>query len=295
MNRICFVILHYNVLEDTLECVESIKKINVSNSYEPIHITIVDNASPNKSGDRLINEFRGDNQVTILKNKENLGFAQGNNIGYRYAKAMFNPDFIVMINNDTLVTDNNFLLKLYEIYSEYNFHILGPDILNKEGEHQNPYKNIPTSVKEANHFILNFEKIKRRTLLKRKVKTLLPSIIYSTLIKLKKKKTNPCIVQNQVVLHGSALIFSRLFIENEENALIPDTFMYVEEDILYHYCTMKKYSMLYHPDLQIFHKEDSSTDSLMHDEKQKLEFILENHKKSYKVLSKLFSVDNVKE
>lgn len=51
---ISFIILHYNVVDETINCVNSIKNNINSNNY---HIVIADNASPNKSGDILLNNL----------------------------------------------------------------------------------------------------------------------------------------------------------------------------------------------------------------------------------------------
>jgi hypothetical protein len=59
-------------------------------------------------------------------NDQNKGFAGGNNIGIRYAFDHFNPDYILLLNNDTIV-DPHFLGKLVEA-AEKNPHVgfLGP-------------------------------------------------------------------------------------------------------------------------------------------------------------------------
>ena len=43
---ICYVILHYQAIEETKKCIKAIEK-NTTSDYKVI---IVDNASPNKSG-----------------------------------------------------------------------------------------------------------------------------------------------------------------------------------------------------------------------------------------------------
>ena len=43
------------------------------------------------------------NPLVLIKNHENHGFAGGNNVGMRYALKNLNPDFILLLNNDTVV------------------------------------------------------------------------------------------------------------------------------------------------------------------------------------------------
>ncbi len=104
---IAFVILHYQALDETIDCVNTIKKM-VKGSR---HIVIVDNASPNKSGEILIAKYQQDEEITVLVSKENVGFARGNNLGYVEAKK-YSPEYIVVMNNDVFITQTNFKLSL---------------------------------------------------------------------------------------------------------------------------------------------------------------------------------------
>lgn len=51
------------------------------------------------------------------------------------------------------------------------------------------------------------------------------------------------------VPHGSCIIFNKKWIEKEDFAFVPITFLYYEEEILYSYIKKNKYSMLFYPDL----------------------------------------------
>lgn len=93
-NNAAVIIINYNGINDTLECVESLRKSTVS-----ADIIIVDNASDNDEGKRL-NEFCQDD--TVLISSDNLGFAGGNNLGIRRAMDM-NYEYIILLNNDTVI------------------------------------------------------------------------------------------------------------------------------------------------------------------------------------------------
>ncbi len=56
------------------------------NRTDMYKIVIVDNASPDKSGALLKEHYKNDDHVEVLLNQENLGFARGNNVGFRYAE-----------------------------------------------------------------------------------------------------------------------------------------------------------------------------------------------------------------
>ncbi len=58
---ICFVILHYMVLEETVKCIESIEAQGVD-SFS-VKIIVVDNASPNGTGKMLQEKYKNSNLV----------------------------------------------------------------------------------------------------------------------------------------------------------------------------------------------------------------------------------------
>lgn len=88
-----FVILHYKSYIDTIECIESILKLP-----QKVQIVIVDNASENGSIDEICNEYKFMKNIHIIKNEDNLGFADGNNIGYKYAREKLKAKFILVCN-----------------------------------------------------------------------------------------------------------------------------------------------------------------------------------------------------
>lgn len=102
MKKVIIIVINYNGFSDTVECVESLKKINYTNfEYE---IIVVDNGSFNDF-EKLKNKFVADNNVVVLDAGSNLGFSGGNNLGIRYAFDK-GADYILLLNNDTLVEPN---------------------------------------------------------------------------------------------------------------------------------------------------------------------------------------------
>lgn len=67
-------------------------------------------------------------KLIIIKNEKNYGFAEGNNIGMRYALKTLNPDYILLLNNDTVV-NKGFLVELIKVAeSDEKIGIVGPKI-----------------------------------------------------------------------------------------------------------------------------------------------------------------------
>jgi GT2 family glycosyltransferase len=114
--KIAIILLNFNSYQDTYECVESIIKTNESN-YQ---IFIVDNASQDDSYYKLKKDFSDSKVVSFLASKENLGFSGGCNIGIKEALHQ-NFDYVLLLNNDTIVT-NHFLTEMLSL-AEYESNI----------------------------------------------------------------------------------------------------------------------------------------------------------------------------
>ncbi|MED3897042.1 glycosyltransferase [Priestia aryabhattai] len=282
---ITYVILHYLTNDDTSKCVKSIQQCNQNQDF---NIVIVDNASHNESFLSIKEEFSNLSNVYFIENDYNMGFAQGNNIGYDYAKNILKASFIVILNNDIIVKDREIYIKIKESYKKYNYHIMGPDIISLIDEgHQNPLSNVTSSKKEI------YSNITRYTLL------LLLNYIYieELIIKLKKKlffsKQEKLKVENfneikeNIPLHGSFLIFSPSFIIKNNEAFDGRTFLFLEEDILFYKAKINNYKTLYYPEICVLHKEDSSTDFLTKSKLKKRRFIYKNLIKSSLVLKRI--------
>ena len=74
---VAIIILNWNGMSDTIECLQSITKI----TYPNYKIVVVDNASEDGSCEVIRDQFP---QIQIIKNASNLGFAEGSNVGIRH-------------------------------------------------------------------------------------------------------------------------------------------------------------------------------------------------------------------
>lgn len=104
-HKVSIIIVNWNGLEDTIECLHSLGRVNYAN-YEVI---VVDNGSEGR--DAKVFKERFGNNIKLIENDRNYGFAEGNNIGISYALQNSNPDYILLLNNDTVV-DADFLSEL---------------------------------------------------------------------------------------------------------------------------------------------------------------------------------------
>lgn len=106
--KMSIVVLNWNGLQDTLACLGSLKVLNYGRS----EILVVDNASTDGSVQELQKRYRMDPTIKIIRNQTNLGYAEGNNVGIRYALSR-GADYVLLLNNDTVV-DRNLINDLME-------------------------------------------------------------------------------------------------------------------------------------------------------------------------------------
>jgi GT2 family glycosyltransferase len=90
------VILNWNGLDDTRECLESLREV----PYPNLRIVVLDNGSEADEAGALEREFTG--FIDVVRNKRNLGFGGGANIGIRRALEL-GAEYVLLLNNDVTV------------------------------------------------------------------------------------------------------------------------------------------------------------------------------------------------
>ena len=119
--KVIVIILSWNRLNDTLECLESVKKID----YQNFDTIVVDNGSTDGSVEVVGKRY---SDIILIRNERNLGFAVGNNIGIEKAMEM-GGDYVFLLNNDATI-DAACLHELVETSeSDSRIGAVGPKIL----------------------------------------------------------------------------------------------------------------------------------------------------------------------
>ncbi len=95
MKKVSVILLNWNGGRYTIPCIESLRK----SSHHDLQIIVVDNGSTDGSDGHISRTFP---ETVVIKNPVNVGFAEGNNIGIRYA-LQEGADYVLILNNDTLV------------------------------------------------------------------------------------------------------------------------------------------------------------------------------------------------
>lgn len=119
---VSIIILNWNGIADTKECLASLNNI----TYKNYEIIIVDNGSKDNSITELKKLQARNNKIKLLQNRKNLGFAGGNNVGYKAAKG----SFILFLNNDTIVSKNFLTVLVNKINTSDKIGAVQPKILN---------------------------------------------------------------------------------------------------------------------------------------------------------------------
>lgn len=124
MKKVGVVILNYKLKDLTLRCLKSVLK----SEYVNKNIYVLDN----NSNDGLMEELKKIPKVIFIANRDNLGFAGGNNVGIRQA-IKDSCELIFIINPDVLV-DKNAIGILSQSMDRLGAGIAGPKILFLEDE-----------------------------------------------------------------------------------------------------------------------------------------------------------------
>lgn len=136
--KVFILILSFNRREDTLATLESIEKLKVRGFN--LTTVVVDNASKDGSAETLKNFTMKNGTFKLIINKKNLGFAEGNNVGFRWCLKN-GADFIAVLNDDTLVSEKliSDLLAVFDKNPEAG--IIAPKIYFAKGfEYKKRYK-----------------------------------------------------------------------------------------------------------------------------------------------------------
>ena len=271
--KVSIIVLNWNGWEHTIECLESVYQntypnyevvvvdnastddsiekikeyaaghISISSPYvaydpsnKPIHVVEYTNRYIEDKSfgiDTALDEIPPNKKMILIKNDENYGFAEGNNIGIRYALKT-GADYILLLNNDTVV-DKDFLSELVKVMeSNKKIGIAGSKIL----DYNNP-SIVQCTGGYINWWLGNIKE-------------------YKYIVDNRKDKEN--IIERDFVWATSVLIKREVF--ETVGLLDPFFFFGIEE---YDFCTRAKkggFRIVYVPKSKIWHKGRASSTKL---------------------------------
>jgi len=118
------IVLNWNGRKYIRKCLDSLFKTEYPK--HKLEIIVVDNASTDGSQEIVEKEYP---DVVLIRNRENMGFCGGNNIGIRKATG----DLIILLNNDTIV-DRNWIIEILKEAKDPKVGIIGCKLLYSPGK-----------------------------------------------------------------------------------------------------------------------------------------------------------------
>ena len=137
------VILNYNDYKTTSEMLDKIKNMKVLD-----HIVVVDNNSSDNSLKEL--EKYKSKKIDIVANKDNKGYAYGNNVGIKYLRDNYKCDYVFISNPDILVNEETFKVLIDDLK---RVDVVAP-VIKQLGEEIKGWK-LPSLKKEINTITSN--------------------------------------------------------------------------------------------------------------------------------------------
>ncbi len=119
--ELAIILVNYKKADDTVACIESLYE----SSYQNFDVILVDNGSNDSSVDIFKRKFPN---IHLIANQINFGFSEGNNIGIRYSMEK-KYDYILLLNNDTIVKTDALSHLLDTIKSQPQIGVVGSKIL----------------------------------------------------------------------------------------------------------------------------------------------------------------------
>ena len=233
----------------------------------------------------------------ILKNTGDHGFSHANNLGYRYARNTLGADTILVLNNDIVFRQSDFLERLRLAEERLRSHIIAPDIRKYSNrEPQNPLDTRLRTAEEA-EFTIRMNQIAKRML-----PFTYPYLFFQQMqtehTRIKTKKQNPAFyrtIQEKIVPFGACIIFCEPFVRAEEAAFDPETQFYYEEYLLALRCQRKGYQICYVPSLRVLHESGEATRQSAHSKRARMRFQLENTEASCRIYLRELKTEKVQE
>lgn len=223
MPKVAIIILNWNGLADTIECLKSIMQLD----YITFEVLVVDNASSDGSVDAIKLAYPN---VNILCNDKNLGYTGGNNIALRYALEK-DYEYFWLLNNDTVVDSCSLAEMLTIAENSSNVGLLSPVIYYYDNPEEIQFCG--SYVDFMNYNVKHFESI--------------DDYFMSANI-------------SEISLWGTALLIKRRVVENI--GLLDDNLFAYYEDCDYSCRALRAgFKNIVIPKAKVFHKDSRSTGS----------------------------------
>lgn len=130
--KVAIIISTYNQKDLSELCLKSVFD---KTDYEDYKIFFIDDSGTKEIGEEIKRKFR---KIDVSSNGKNLGFSKSNNIGIKEAIKEYNPDYFLLLNDDTEIIQKDWLKKMVAAGEGDNkIGILGCRLVYPNGDLQN--------------------------------------------------------------------------------------------------------------------------------------------------------------
>ncbi len=229
MVDVSIIIVSYNTATITLECVRSVQNYMLEHSYE---IVVVDNNS--KDIEELSQGLMQFENVKLIPNAENIGFAKGNNTGIDQSVGKF----IMLLNSDIVVEDNSLDLLVGKCAKLKHPAVMSPRLRSESGAAQLVYGPFPSVLLEL-IYLLKLHRIFKKMVNKRLPIEFTPDEVFEF---------------NNGFLVAACIIFPRMLLSKlPQQKLHDQMFLYGEEFIWFREFKDIGTKFIYDPSISILH------------------------------------------
>jgi len=130
--KVAIIICTYNQKKLLEESLESVKNKTNYNNYK---VFFVDDSGKGEIGEHVKKKFKW---VSTTINKINKGFSGANNVGIKKAMKEYDPEYVLLLNDDIEIIEKDWLKKIIEVgEKDKSIGILGGKILYPDMTLQN--------------------------------------------------------------------------------------------------------------------------------------------------------------
>ncbi|ADU27856.1 glycosyltransferase [Ethanoligenens harbinense] len=264
--RLVFIAVNYNNCHITINYVANVRSLRNIDKHQ-VDIVLIDNHSKEEDFATLKQAVRDMTTVKLLRAEKNFGYFGGLNYGMKEINR-FSYDYVIVGNND-LLFDGNFLDVLAEKKYQDKQTVIVPDLLTINGIHQNPqFVHVPSKSRRLGY----------RVYYSCYLVSILLDLFYNFIRKNRTKaRMKHLPVATEIFLCTGALMLLRPAFFKHCGLLDDSLFLWGEEVMLAHQLALSGDRMLYDPDLQVVHLENASVGKISSYKKFKI------WKKSYLV------------
>jgi len=269
--EIGFVFTNFNNSIYTKRAVESIQQCGSVGAP----IIVVDNGSSEQDVNDLKDIELAFPDVTVIYNKENVGYFRGLNIGIEYARNTHKNMELLIVGNNDLIFSTDFYSSIMSNKDKFDkYPVVSPNIKTVDGIYQNPH--VISGISKFREIIYDLYHLSY--FLARSIK-LISNITHKFTDR--KDETQHEVAQEIHQGYGACYILGPVFFKHFELLWAP-TFLMYEEYFLSKQLEEKGFKFYYEPSIKIQHYCHATTSNLPG--RKKWEFSRDAHREYRKHL-----------